>query len=692
MSRFFTVVSASIIAFVFSQQTHAQVQSPTDSITYQIQTYENVIRELQKNPEANKPLAHIMTQLGNLYSASEDYPRAINMYMRSIVIREKSGSEQLYNKSEIAWQLAEVGNSFFRLREYPVAIQAYRNAVSYFGAVRDYLGMITCMNNIGLCLLNQKENEQALAIFRKTVVFSKKIGDATRTMTSTIYLGRVLTECGRHEEAIQMLMSLNATALRPEDQWMDYFWQSELGLVHLMAGDTTKAVSFFESLSSVETNEKTSYYKASAFLNLALIESARNRFQIALRYANEAYSLLKTGQYTTLRNDVEYMLYHLYKKQGDAVKALYYYEIYIENEKRLHTKNLNEFAADYKRKTDQLAISREISRITEENEKSAKARVSQQRLSVFLVIISVLLVLVLLASRGLEARLQLLLEQTNSAGRFQKFSLWLLCAGYFLAFYHFFVPVSSVPGEETGLRGYSLIPGIIAFFTTALLIVILFSPSRLKHRVKSSYAHALSSFAIAFVSLLVVEGIYYRIIGLTGINFFLSLSLIVLASYIVPLFTCILVVENLVMRHVESISQSLTRNIGEIKQKIIPEAKEFTINSEKTSGKISFIMSDFVAVEAQGNYCMFHVLKGGKICRKMLHITMKSTEEQMTGIEYIIRCHKSYLVNIHHVVKVTGNSKGHFLHLDCQEETIPVSRGFQKDVLEIINKHREDIL
>ena len=43
---------------------------------------------------------------------------------------------------------------------------------------------------------------------------------------------------------------------------------------------------------------------------------------------------------------------------------------------------------------------------------------------------------------------------------------------------------------------------------------------------------------------------------------------------------------------------------------------------------------------------------------------------------HIIRCHRSFVVNLDHVIEVGGNAQGLKLHLNMLEDYIPVSRKY----------------
>ena len=59
----------------------------------------------------------------------------------------------------------------------------------------------------------------------------------------------------------------------------------------------------------------------------------------------------------------------------------------------------------------------------------------------------------------------------------------------------------------------------------------------------------------------------------------------------------------------------------------------------------------------------------------MLRVTMKKIEDLLYKNENIVRCHKSYFVNLNYVKNVSGNARGYFLTINNLDISIPVSRN-----------------
>ena len=684
-----------LAVFIFPVLLHAQLAEPKlksekekspDSLSLQIRTYESIVEEMQRQPSSYGSLANIMTQLGDLYSANEDYPKAIYLYMRSIIMRQMGHSSKSQDNSSVAWQMVEVGNSFYRLRDYQLAEKAYRIASQYFNKLADRQGQITSINNIGLCLLNLDKPEAALPLFRKTFDFSRQINDVPRIYSSSIYIGISLKELKRYDEAIAVLNGVSHYKLDEENLDLEDFRELQLGETYILSGDTLKGISTYQLLTGEATEQSEIYYKAIVLGRLGRFYYETGDIQQALKFATEGYELLKDRHHLSLLTDFNELLHDLYKTTGNTAKALFHFEAYHEGIMQLNNREIESFVNEYNKKMERITISQELKTMRENSDRIRVEKSNQQSLSVFLVIIAFLLLIMLYTAKGFDARLQMLVDHVRSYSRQEKVLLLLVLGIYFIAFYYFFVPVENAVGLRNLSFAQRMLPGIIAYIVTLVLLVFFYSPFAFQKKVKNWYIYSLYFFSLAFLSVLLAEFIHFNLRGFGGFNFLISLSLIVLASFIVPLYLFILIVEKLVIRHVEAISDSLNQYIGQMKLKPGPDKKTITLQSEKTSGRLSFEISELMSVEAQGNYSMFNLLQDGVVNRKILHITMKAIEESLAEYEFIVRCHKSYMINIQHITKVTGNSRGYLVQFDVDTEPVPVSRNFQKNVMEVIRK------
>lgn len=118
---------------------------------------------------------------------------------------------------------------------------------------------------------------------------------------------------------------------------------------------------------------------------------------------------------------------------------------------------------------------------------------------------------------------------------------------------------------------------------------------------------------------------------------------------------------------------------------LLSNKKEFLKDSEETRHQIltdlknetiSFNENDFNYAIAVGNYIDMYVLVENTLKKVTYRITLSSFEKQLDKTSSLIRCHRSYLVNLKKVESITGNAQGLKLELKNQSEIVPVSRKY----------------
>ena len=64
-----------------------------------------------------------------------------------------------------------------------------------------------------------------------------------------------------------------------------------------------------------------------------------------------------------------------------------------------------------------------------------------------------------------------------------------------------------------------------------------------------------------------------------------------------------------------------------------------------------------------------------------MRVTLTKIEKELQDYNKIIRCHKSYIVNVNFINNINGNARGYLLKSDEIPFNIPVSRSFSKQSL-----------
>lgn len=107
--------------------------------------------------------------------------------------------------------------------------------------------------------------------------------------------------------------------------------------------------------------------------------------------------------------------------------------------------------------------------------------------------------------------------------------------------------------------------------------------------------------------------------------------------------------------------------------KVLEETGATSIVAENGRDSYFFHKSELLFVESSHNYCTLFLFRNSKIEKVLIRSSLSRIQEQIKD-NWIIRCHRSYLVNVTRVSTLKSNPRGYFLQFYNSETKIPVSR------------------
>lgn len=108
------------------------------------------------------------------------------------------------------------------------------------------------------------------------------------------------------------------------------------------------------------------------------------------------------------------------------------------------------------------------------------------------------------------------------------------------------------------------------------------------------------------------------------------------------------------------------------------------MNTAGTEG-IEINCNDLLYISALENYLEIIWLNQGSRQKSVIRNTMKNMEPILSENNNLVRCHRSFIVNLTHIKQVTGKSQNYKIELNFNNEEIPISRNYSKDILTKIN-------
>ena len=224
------------------------------------------------------------------------------------------------------------------------------------------------------------------------------------------------------------------------------------------------------------------------------------------------------------------------------------------------------------------------------------------------------------------------------------------------------------------LSGYGLVTFIVLVFNLLLL------PALFPKAFKDDEHWTVIKEILFLVWILFTVGLGNLLYSSWTMGFLLTLhNTLIFQAYtlaigIIPITVLTLLKQNYLKRKNEEnaglISSTLNVRKHEVKQ---GQQVNFTSDNEKEG--LMLDVCDILFVKSDGNYITVGYLKNGKLSRALLRITMKNATELLTPFPFLFQCHRSWIVNMNNIVKVTGNSQGLRISIESYEEDIPVARN-----------------
>lgn len=105
-----------------------------------------------------------------------------------------------------------------------------------------------------------------------------------------------------------------------------------------------------------------------------------------------------------------------------------------------------------------------------------------------------------------------------------------------------------------------------------------------------------------------------------------------------------------------------------------------TLVADNEKDTITLQPNELLYIESSDNYCTVVYLRSGQPVKPLLRSSLSRLEGQINRPD-IVRCHRSFVVNLDRVEKVTGNAQGYKLHLLGGQFQIPVARKYNDSLV-----------
>jgi len=112
------------------------------------------------------------------------------------------------------------------------------------------------------------------------------------------------------------------------------------------------------------------------------------------------------------------------------------------------------------------------------------------------------------------------------------------------------------------------------------------------------------------------------------------------------------------------------------------------ISSQLKKEELSFYPGQFIYAESEGNYVVFYLNVDNKIKKEVIRNSISNIAHQLSSIQFIMRTHRAFIVNVKKVSSQNGNTLGYHLKLSGTDADVPVSRQNTRDFNRLLKQYQ----
>ena len=131
----------------------------------------------------------------------------------------------------------------------------------------------------------------------------------------------------------------------------------------------------------------------------------------------------------------------------------------------------------------------------------------------------------------------------------------------------------------------------------------------------------------------------------------------------------------LLKRNLKAVSLYNQQLESKIEKQVKEDKALVEIQTNNKSEIIQLDLHSFLFAKSEGNYTDIFIDLGNGVTTKTFRLTIKQLEEALTAYPWIIRTHRSYVINTNNINETFGNARNFRIHFKGIDLEVPVSRN-----------------
>ena len=128
----------------------------------------------------------------------------------------------------------------------------------------------------------------------------------------------------------------------------------------------------------------------------------------------------------------------------------------------------------------------------------------------------------------------------------------------------------------------------------------------------------------------------------------------------------------------DQLLRSHLKSAQQLNNKLIGNKKETLINFKSDYKKDNLIISpnSLILIKSADNYIEIYYMIDNVVKKKLVRSSLKRANESINEFSFILRCHRTFIVNINYIKEISGNSQGYKISFDDIDFPVMVSQKY----------------
>jgi serine phosphatase RsbU (regulator of sigma subunit)/Tfp pilus assembly protein PilF len=298
---------------------------------FQYNFIQEAINNNNNNPVVGKRLKElysgVLNNIGIIYDDRGEVKKALEFYFKCIEI-----DNELKNKQGVASSYNNIGLAYKNQGRIEEGLNYYTKALKIQEEIGYKKGMAQSYNNIGVIHDEQGNLDIAFDYYLKSLEIKKQIGDKKGIALCYNNIGVFKNDKGHDSEALKY--HFKSLELREEigDNFGIATSLSNIGVIYYFQENYDLALEYYFKSLKIEKEIDDKYGILSSYKNIANVYLKLDKIEGedgALAYATKGFGLAKEINRAASISEIAKLLFKIYEKQGNGLKALEMYKFYI---------------------------------------------------------------------------------------------------------------------------------------------------------------------------------------------------------------------------------------------------------------------------------------------------------------------------------------------------------------------------